>query len=295
MYVKYQSNIARHRNFITTFRCDDSYSALYAAHEETFINIAEGKDQGSLQETIYKMEKKEKVLLDNFLYARNNGLLFNKCNVNPVTGKPTLQDPDTGRPIWIGDGIIPQVERFASKYGFNKLTINVFTTMLSMLNEKAEKPQGNHYMFICNEKMFNLVQNTLFTFLAAFKVTDTLLWSKAANSYVKVGTTFDTYEYGGNTISFKVDRTFSREYGREKGYALCLDLTADASSAEPPIQMFTLKGGQLIQNQIYGVGGKDGLSSGVVSTPVSGSKLVLFGYAGVGVFNPYRSFILREL
>ena len=43
--------------------------------------------------------------------------------------------------------------------------------------------------------------------------------------------------------------------------------------------MFTLKGGQLIQNQIYGVGGKDGLSSGVVSTPVSGSKLVLFGYA----------------
>lgn len=98
MYVKYQSNIARHRNFITTFRCDDSYSALYAAHEETFINIAEGKDQGSLQETIYKMEKKEKVLLDNFLYARNNGLLFNKCNVNPVTGKPTLQDPDTGRP-----------------------------------------------------------------------------------------------------------------------------------------------------------------------------------------------------
>ena len=294
-YIKYQSNIARHRNFITTFRCDDSYSALYAAHEETFINIAEGKDQGSLQETIYKMEKKEKVLLDNFLYARNNGLLFNKCNVNPVTGKPTLQDPDTGRPIWIGDGIIPQVERFASKYGFNKLTINVFTTMLSMLNEKAEKPQGNHYMFICNEKMFNLVQNTLFTFLAAFKVTDTLLWSKAANSYVKVGTTFDTYEYGGNTISFKVDRTFSREYGREKGYALCLDLTADTSSAEPPIQMFTLKGGQLIQNQIYGVGGKDGLSSGVVSTPVSGSKLVLFGYAGVGVFNPYRSFILREL
>lgn len=181
------------------------------------------------------MEKKEKVLLDNFLYARNNGLLFNKCNVNPVTGKPTLQDPDTGRPIWIGDGIIPQVERFASKYGFNKLTINVFTTMLSMLNEKAEKPQGNHYMFICNEKMFNLVQNTLLTFLAAFKVTDTLLWSKAANSYVKVGTTFDTYEYGGNTISFKVDRTFSREYGREKGYALCLDLTADTSSAEPPI------------------------------------------------------------
>ena len=73
-YVKYQSNIERHRNYITTHRVDDSYSALYAAHEDQFIKVAEGKDQGSLTETIYKMDKKEKVLLDNFLYVRNNCL-----------------------------------------------------------------------------------------------------------------------------------------------------------------------------------------------------------------------------
>ena len=48
-----------------------------------------------------------------------------------------------------------------------------------------------------------------------------------------------------NTISFKVDRTFSREYGTEKGYALMLDLTADKSTGEPAMQMFTLKGGDL--------------------------------------------------
>lgn len=97
VYVKYQSNIEKHRNFITTHRCDDSYSALYAAHENVFISIAEGKDTGSLKETLYKMDKKEKVLLDNFLYVRNNGLLFNKCNVD-VNGKPTIVDPDTQRP-----------------------------------------------------------------------------------------------------------------------------------------------------------------------------------------------------
>ena len=73
-HVKYQSNIEKHRNYITTHRVDDSYSALYAAHEDTFISIGQGKDQGNLQETIYKMDKKEKVLLDNFLYVRNNGL-----------------------------------------------------------------------------------------------------------------------------------------------------------------------------------------------------------------------------
>jgi hypothetical protein len=39
----------------------------------------------------------------------------------------------------------------------------------------------------------------------------------------------------GNQISFKVDRTFSREYGYKEGYCLCLDLTADSTSAEPPI------------------------------------------------------------
>lgn len=72
-YCKYQSNIERHRNYITTHRVDDSYSALYAAHEDIFISIAEGKDQGNLSETIYKMDKKEKNLLDNFLFVRNNG------------------------------------------------------------------------------------------------------------------------------------------------------------------------------------------------------------------------------
>lgn len=44
------------------------------------------------------MDKQEKVLLDNFMYVRNNGLLFNKCNVD-VNGKSTISDPDTGRPI----------------------------------------------------------------------------------------------------------------------------------------------------------------------------------------------------
>ena len=72
-------------------------------------------------------------------------------------------------------------------------------------------------------------------YLAKFKTMGTYLYSKQVNDYVKVGATFQTYEFGGNQISFKVDRTFSREYGFSKGYCLCLDLTADATSAEPPI------------------------------------------------------------
>lgn len=275
MYVKYQSNVEKHRNYITTHRNDDSWSALFAAHEEMFITIGEGKDN---KETTFKMLKKEKQLLENFLTNRNQMLLFARTNVD-ANGKCTIVDPDTNRPIYIGDGIIPQVERYASKYVYNKLTLDVFHTVINTMNEKAEKPTGNHYMFIVNEPLFAQLQSTLAGYLAQFHTEGTYLWSKSANSYIKVGATFDSYEYMGNTITFKVDRTFSREYGFEKGYALCLDLTADQAGSEPPIAMFTLKGGDFITNKYIGVGGENGLTSGNVASPVAGSKMIMWGLA----------------
>lgn len=66
--------------------------------ENVFIQVAEGKDHKSLIPTIYRMDKKEKQLLESFLYARNNGLMFNRTNVDK-NGKATIQDPDTQQPI----------------------------------------------------------------------------------------------------------------------------------------------------------------------------------------------------
>ena len=43
------------------------------------------------------------------------------------------------------------------------------------------------------------------------------------------------------------------------------------------------------------VGGIDGITSGIVSSPVAGSKLIVSGYAGIGVFAPYRSFIIEQV
>lgn len=104
-----------------------------------------------------------------------------------------------------------------------------------MMNEKSENPTRNKYVFICNEKMWNDIQIVLSEWLARFKTCGTYLWSKAANGYVDVGATFNSYEIGGNTISFRVDRTFSREWGSEKGFGLMLDLTSDKTSGEPAI------------------------------------------------------------
>lgn len=93
MYIKEQSSVSKHRNYLTMFRNDASYSELYKLHEDTFIKIAQGKGQGEMTETIYKMDPIEKKLLDNFMLSRGQGLLFNKCNINPKTGKPTICDP----------------------------------------------------------------------------------------------------------------------------------------------------------------------------------------------------------
>jgi hypothetical protein len=60
------------------------------------------------------------------------------------------------------------------------------------------------------------------------------------------------------------------------------------------MSMFTFKGGEFMTSKFKGVGGFSGLESGEVSSPVSGSKIINRGYAGVGVFSPYRSFILIE-
>ena len=192
--------------------------------------------------------------------------------------------------------MIPQVEAFASKYAYNKLTINVFKTALSALIEKAIKPTGNHFVFICNEKAWQDIQDVLETYLSQYHTDGTFMWSMKANDYVSVGAAaFDTYRYGGNEISFKVDRTFSREFGYQKGYMLALDLTADKTSAQPPLALFTLKGGDMISNKYIGVGGLNGLTSGEVSSPVAGSKLIMWGYSSLAVFNPYRSYIMREI
>ena len=55
-------------------------------------------------------------------------------------------------------------------------------------------------------------------------------------------------------------------------------------------QALTLKGKQMIQNQLTGVGVKDG----DVATAVAGQKMIISGYVGIAVLNPFRSHILIQ-
>jgi hypothetical protein len=147
-----------------------------------------------------------------------------------------------------------------------------------------------------NEKADADITTTLGEYLQSFHTDGTFLYSMKANGEVEVGAKgYTSYNYLGNTLVFTVDRAFSREYGNEKGFIACIDLSPDNSTGKPGVAQFTFKNGEFIQNKVLGVGGADGLSSGEVSSAIAASKLIVWGYGGIGVFNPYKSFIAREV
>ena len=142
----------------------------------------------------------DKNLLENFLQARNQALIFGKNDIDPKTGKPTIVDPQTNRPIVMSDGIIEQVEAYASKYCYNKLTKSVFDTAIMQMSKVAKKPTGNEYLFVCNEKAWFDLQHVLEATLSNYHTDGTVFWSQKANQYVTVGAPgFDTYRWGGKT------------------------------------------------------------------------------------------------
>lgn len=291
-YTKYQSNIERYRNHISFHRNDIQYSSHFAALEDVFISLGKNEGSGNQSQTIYKMKKKEQELLENFLFARNNALLFGKSNYDK-NGKCTIVDPHTGRPVPMGDGIIAQIERYANKYAYAKMSANAFDTIMAYMRQKSKKSDGNQYVFIVNEILWTQIQKALREYLHQWQPTTPVFFSQKAGQNVTVGATFESYIFGGNQISFKVDKALTLEYN-DKGYGICIDLTADLTSGTPAMQMFTLKGGEFMRNFVKGVGGLTGLESGEVSTPVAASRLVHSGFAGVGVFAPYRSFVIEE-
>ena len=297
-YTKYQSNIEKHTNWITEHRCDISYSSRYAQMEDQFIKISKADGAGELQEQIFKLNKMEKDLLENFQTVKNNHLLWGKTTMDK-NGKPTVFTED-GRPLIAGDGLIPQIERFASKYKYAKLNVNIINTIMEQMNQKAAQATGNHYAFVINDRLWGQINTTLGDWLQLWGSTPTVLYSKATQSMmkadnpVKVGATFTSYEVAGNTVTFMVDRALTKEYP-SKGFGICLDMSPDVSTNQPAVAAFTLQGAEFTTSKYPGVGGVDGVTSGIVSSPVAGSKLIVAGFSGIVAFAPYRSFILEEV
>ena len=76
---------------------------------------------------------------------------------------------------------------------------------MSNLADKCQKDTENKITFICNRKLWQDIQKVLGNYLADFKTDGTYMYSMAKNQgeggYVKVGATFNTYEYAGKLIA----------------------------------------------------------------------------------------------
>lgn len=161
-----------------------------------------------------------------------------------------------------GDGLIPQIERFASKYKYAKLNINVINTVMETMNQKAANATGNHYTFIVNDILWSQINTALGDWLKLWGSTPTMLYSKAANggmggkvpvdNSLSVGASFTSYVISGNTVTFMVDRALTKEYPN-KGYGICLDTNPDISTNQPAISGFTLKGAEFVTSKYPGV------------------------------------------
>jgi hypothetical protein len=231
------------------------------------------------------------------MYAMSTGLLLNKGNITKE-GNATIVDPMTGRPIYIGEGFVPQIEAAANKYSYNgKPNLHMIQLMMSHLTDKCQDETGNHWAFVVNRKFFSDINTVLSEYLADHRTDGTYLYSKSANKgdggYVKVGATYNSYEFGGNVVTFIPDRALTREYP-DKGYGILVDLTHDKTTGKPALAKYSLTGKDVIVNTISGVGGLDGKTSGAVASNVAGSRKVMLGYGCVAAFTPYRSAIIRE-
>jgi len=288
-YTKWVSNTETHRNYISRQRASTDWSGDFGMQEDVFIQISKNsKDAASY----LKMTKKEKECMDTFLLSREQNCIFSETNYD-VNGKCLDQD-DHGRDIPMGDGVIPQIERYCDKFSFSILTSDVLDDVMSAMREKSDMPTGNTYAVVCNERLYDLFGKLMVADLRFLASADgAYFYSKAANDKVKVGAEFDTYTFQGNTISFMPDRALSHEYP-DHAYGIFLDTGADLTSGRPNVAMFTMKGAEIISGNLVGMGGLDGKSSGEVSTSVHGSQYHLLGYSGSVVFNPYKSFLLEE-
>ena len=121
------------------------------------------------------------------------------------------------------------------------------------------------------------------------------LKQKAIPNPIKVGATFNTFIYDGNTITFVEDSSLTSHY-QDRGYAIFVDtgLYEDEKGQVPGIHLKTLKGRALIKSHITGIGGIDGTTSGLASNAADGGRFVVLGWRGLCVRYPYAAVIFEE-
>jgi len=287
-YSKFVMDTELHRNYISLHRHSKSISQQAAATSKKYLESVEG-DEGRRKKVYYGFINGEKVILDEFLQSRDNSQLWAITNFD-VHGVCLDQD-ENGQDVPIGAGLIPQSEAYASRSLYSVMDVGVIKTALDTMTEKSDDVEGNTFVVICNKELYNQVGDALMDYTVARTTGNTFLYSESEGK-VDIGATFASFEYQGNKMVFMIDLALTQEHPNY-GYGIMLDMAPDANG-RPAVQSFTLEGSEMLTGIVPGLGNKDGKTSGIIATGLTGTEFHIAGYSGIGLFNPYRSHIFKQ-
>lgn len=111
--------------------------------------------------------------------------------------------------IYIGDGVIPQIERYAYVISFDTFLTAHMKEAIKFMISKTDNLTGNDFVVICNSLLWAQINDNLMNEIAKWQPTACLMYSKVSGikknvgesiEGVKVGNTFTSYEYAGKVV-----------------------------------------------------------------------------------------------
>lgn len=278
-------NIERHRNFITRYRMDLAQTGDFAARGMNYI-----ESQGIW----YKQNNAETQMVKMLLEDKNQHLLFGKGNFDDQSR--CLITEEDGRKIPIGEGVFPQVERFANFYPYNgTLSRQKLEDIINLVVSRKEKKTGNDILAVVNYRMYSHLQSCLDAILATRLVNQDSYVEKANGNKLILGAEYIGYKINGNKLILMEDIALSNRYP-DKGYGIIINMLAETKDGgkKMNIEQISLKGADLFTNKRLGVGGEKGFDSGNVSSNVHAKEVFAMSYGCAVVNDPYGSVIIQE-
>lgn len=296
-YFQMPNRMERHTNFITRFRVDGSRSGDYAYAEKVYLerlrlNSKSGELDGTQE--YFKMDAEKKAMMDKLMFSINSGLLFAQGGFDDTLNH-MVREID-GREIPIGQGVIPQMRAYGQFMGYNNISEATIREIIGTIVERRPNKTGNDIVFMVNWKLYQTIQVVLDGLVRGRLTTqDAFLKTASGQKGYMVGTTYAGYEFAGNKIFIMEDSTLTDRY-TDRGYGICFNTRIESSDGGQKlnIQQFSIKGFEMFENELLGVGGMTGHSSGPVSSVVHASQSTMMAYRGVAVFDPYSTFIIEE-
>ncbi len=289
-YSRFMNNLERHRGFINRHRVQESRSGDFSALGMKYVQVANAGTAGGFD--YYKLPEMKQRLMNDLMLAVNNAMLFSETNFDDKFN--CLITEEDGRPIPIGEGIIPQCRRFCAQQGYSTFTINILKNAIAEAVSKRVKKTGHKLVLVCNYRIFLQAQDVLDAIFGARIVANELFLKKINGDQLKVGATYAGYTFAGNDIILMEDAALTQRYP-DKGFGIIINTIVETNKGTKlNIEQMTIKGAQLFEGSLSGMGGMTGYGSGSVASMIHANEYAMMAYRGVKVSDPYSTFILEE-